>query len=60
MKNIYHIQDADRPMWVIAASWTEALNKWKAVIGPENDMKPEDVSEPQGIQLVCESGDLIC
>jgi len=58
--NLYHVQDADRPMWVVASNWNAALAKWKHVIAEENEQKPEEVSEPQGIQLVCEANDLIC
>lgn len=58
-KNLYHIQDDDRPMWVLANSWSDALAKWKTVVAAENDMKAEEVSEPNGIAIVCESDDVI-
>ena len=58
--NLYHVQDADRPMWVIAPNWNAALTKWKEAVATETEQNPNEVSEPQGIQLVCESNDLIC
>lgn len=58
--NLYHIQDADRPMWVVAPNWTEALTRWKNRMAVENDQEPEEVEECRGVQLVCEADDLIC
>lgn len=58
--NLYHIQDADRPMWVVAPNWTEALKRWTNRMALENDQKPEEVETCRGIQLVCEADDLIC
>jgi hypothetical protein len=57
--NLYHVQDADRPMWVIAPSWTVALARWKILVAVENDMPVAEVEEPQGIQFVCDDRDLI-
>lgn len=54
--NLYYIQDADRPMWVVAIDWQDALDKWKAKIREENE---GECDEPEGIQLVCESDDLL-
>lgn len=57
--NLYQIQDADRPLWVIAENWNSALDKWKRVVAQENDMEPNEVDEPRGITLVCEADELI-
>lgn len=54
--NLYHIQDSDRPMWVIAANWQDALDKWKAKIKEENE---GECDEPQGIELICDEDDLL-
>lgn len=56
---LFQIQDSDRPMWVIAESWNDALVKWKALIAVENDMSVDEVTEPNGIMLVCESDELL-
>lgn len=53
--NLYYIQDSDRPMWVIAANWLEAIEKWKAKIREEND---GECDEPQGVQLICDEDEL--
>ncbi|KKM78195.1 hypothetical protein LCGC14_1362420 [marine sediment metagenome] len=58
--NLYLVQDPDRPLYVLASSWTIALRKWKGVIALENDIPVSDVEEPQGIQLICENNDLVC
>src|SRR6266576_4893324 len=58
-KNLYHVQDSDRPMWVIASNWTEAVHLWKMHVAAENDQTPVDVPECQGIQLICEANELI-
>lgn len=58
-KLLYLIQDPDRPMHVVAGSWENALFKWKQFIAAENDMKPCDVEQPQGIMLVAGANDLL-
>lgn len=59
-QNLYLIQDPDRPMHVVAESWTQAVTKWKQLVAVENDLKPEEVDEPHGIALIAETGDLLC
>ena len=59
--NLYHIQDSDRPMYVVAKDWVDALNKCKSLIVKENDIPPDDEpDEPDGIMLVAGDDDLIC
>lgn len=58
--NLYLIQDPDRPMHVVADSWTQAVFKWKQLVALENEMKPEEVDEPQGIALIAQTNDLLC
>ena len=57
--HIFNIQDADRPMYVIAKNWNEALEKWKLHIATENDMAIDEVEEPCGIIRIADSNDLI-
>ena len=58
--NLYQIQDDDRPMYVVAASWMDALEAWKRQIEVENGIVPGSFSksmlEPHGISLVCHGG----
>lgn len=56
--NLYYVQDSDRPMWVVAIDWQDAVDKWKAKIREENEGECE-CDEPQGIQLVCDDDDLL-
>lgn len=61
-RNLYLIQDSDRPMHVLAKNWNEALEKWKTLICEENSdqgWSPDDVEEPHGIQLVCCANEII-
>lgn len=53
---LFHVQDSDRPMWVIGKDWQDALTQWKTVIAHEND---GDVGEPDGIQHVCDDDEII-
>jgi hypothetical protein len=58
--SLYMIQDNERPMWVIARDYNDALRLWESRVREENDMaKDEAVDPPQGIQHICEQGDLI-
>ena len=57
--NLYHVQDADRPMWVVAGTYGDAVEIWKRHIAPENKCLPADIEDPLGISLVCEANDLI-
>ena len=60
-RNLYHIQDQDRPMYVVAKDWQEALNKWKRVVGAEIGIPPDDETmEPDGIALFATHKELIC
>jgi hypothetical protein len=57
--NLYSIQDSDRPMWVVAADWADAVREWKERMAYEGCMSIEDVEECDGITLVCNEDDLI-
>jgi hypothetical protein len=53
---LFHVQDSDRPLWVVAKDWSDAIQQWKQQIAHEND---GDISEPQGVQYVCDNDDLL-
>lgn len=57
--NLYHVQDADRPMYVVAASFGDAIDRWKEVIATENNMSINEVEEPMGCEYVCGSDELL-
>lgn len=56
---LYHIQDPDRPAWVMASSYGAALQKYMTAVAIENDMPEADVSEPIGIMHVCDDSEII-
>lgn len=60
--NLYEVQDSDRPMYVVAKSWADAIDRWKAEIEIENGMKSgtfaTEMPEPDGIRLVCANTDM--
>ena len=58
--NLYYIQDADRPMYVLAESYDHALTKWEKRIRIENNMEGDDYIEPvQGIQFIADYNDIV-
>ena len=58
-RNLYHIQDSDRPMYVVGTSWMDALAAWKKQMAAENEESIDDVVEPDGITKVADQGELI-
>jgi hypothetical protein len=56
---LFHVQDGDRPMWVVANSFTEAHVKWAEKVAQENDCSPLDLDMPSGVTFVCEDDDLL-
>jgi hypothetical protein len=56
--NLYHVQDGDRPMYVVAADWSDALRRWSAQIRKEDEtMQPDEPVNPAGVALIAEGGD---
>lgn len=39
MSNLYHIQDDDRPIYIVADSWQHALDEWRTIIRREKLLK---------------------
>ena len=62
MPKLYHVQDHDRPMWVVAESYQDAVDRWKEKIAeenPEDCPTKDDVEDPQGVQFVCDDDELL-
>ena len=38
MNKLFHIQDPDRPMWVVAVDWSAALEAWRRQVASEDDL----------------------
>lgn len=53
---LYHVQDADRPLYVVAKDWATAIDAWRQQIREEND--GDDGDEPLGVNLVCDDNEL--
>lgn len=53
--NLYEVQDADRPVYVIAESWESALRLWAARMAVENKISIDDIESPKGVRLVAEN-----
>ena len=57
--NLYHVQDNDRPMWVLANDYGEAVVKWKLRMAQEDQIALNDVADPEGVQFICYADELI-
>ena len=56
---LYHVQDNDRPLWVMADDFAHAVRKWRTVIAAENEQSFEETEEPQGVTLICDDNELV-
>lgn len=55
--HLFHVQADDRPMYVVADNWQDAISRWQKVIEDENPGC--DAEQPTGITFVCSGDDLI-
>ena len=53
------VQDSDRPLYVVASDYQDALSRWGKLVAAENDCTPEDLEPPLGIQLIAGGDELI-
>lgn len=56
---LFHVQDSDRPLYVVAKNYGEAEYKWREIIAIENTMFIKDIEPPLGISFICKDNDLI-
>jgi hypothetical protein len=54
---LYHVQDKDRPGYVVAATFHEALFKWGKAVAKENGNVLSD--PPEGVSMICDDDELI-
>lgn len=59
VSNLYHVQDSDRPMFVVAQNFQEAIDKWANVIRNENNLPLTEEVIPEGVNRMCDQHDLI-
>lgn len=57
---LFHVQDSDRPMFVVAESFQDAVDRWEALVREENHTPPnEKIEPPSGIAFICDENDLL-
>lgn len=56
---LFHVQDPDRPMYVVAATYGEAVDRYLRLVADENELPVKDCDLPQGVQFVCDDEDLL-
>jgi hypothetical protein len=58
MMRLFHIQDSDRPAYIVATDWQAALTAWWKQIRKENHLLDDDDQQPDGINMIGD-GELI-
>lgn len=56
---LFHVQDSDRPFYIVAKDYSQAEFVWKKIIAKENEISVEDVCSPRGIHFVCDDMELV-
>ena len=62
VKMLFQIQDFDRPAYVIADNYHEAITKWQHALyseSPDDYKNIDDVALPNGINLICIDDEII-
>jgi len=58
--SLYHVQDNDRQLYIIADSYGDAERKWESIIRKENEIDDDaGVDPPLGIQFLCDDNELV-
>lgn len=58
-RNLYLVQDDDKPMYVLASSWEAALAIWREYVRKWAGMLPDEPCEPVGIQMVAPDDEVL-
>ena len=58
MLSLFQIQDDDRPMWVVAESFSHAIKRWRKQMAKENPGNDDCNDQPNGVILVASGTDL--
>jgi hypothetical protein len=64
LPNLYLVQDADRPLYVVAADFGDALRQWQAQMLFESNLdsstEEQDLDpQPQGVQLIAKGHEVL-
>lgn len=54
---LFKVDDNDRPAFVFARTYAEAIEKWETVIREEND--GEIAEPPKGVAFICDDDEII-
>ena len=55
---LFHIQDDDRPLYVVAHDYNQAVAKWQKIVKDENDDIEEPIL-PKAVALIADDHDLV-
>lgn len=57
---LFHVQDSDRPLYIVADDFSAAVTRWRQVILAENEgeFEPGELPDPDGVSLVCDDDEL--
>lgn len=59
-ENLYLVQDGDVPLYVIAPSYGEAVQRWEAQVRSDDDSADGgEIEPPHGVQLVAKASELL-
>lgn len=56
---LFHVQDDERPMFVIASDFAAALVEWTAMVAKENEDDPDIDYTPQGISHLGDDDEIL-
>lgn len=55
-KNLYRVQDFDRPMYISAGSFDGAVAMWRAQLERENPGEDYSDEQPDGVEFLARGG----
>ena len=53
---LFHVQDNDCPMYVLAENWTAAIESWRKHVSDGTEDEP---AEPQSVHLVADEDEIL-
>jgi len=56
---LFHVQDNDRPLWIVAKNYGQAEFIYKKVVARENEVSIDELEPPLGISFICDDSDLL-
>lgn len=56
---LYEVQDGDRPLFVVATDWADALEAWRKQCVTENPGTEETDHDPLGVRYVSSDDEFI-